>query len=224
MTRSATEYWSLIFSERTRVADFVAKLDDEQWAAASLCPSWTVEQVIAHLSSAANTSAFGWLASMLRAKFDADAHNMRQLSYYMGDTPQETLDNFRSLTTSHTAPTKDYAAWLGEVIVHGQDIARALDLPLAPEPKAVREVAEYYSSKDFAVNSSSLVEGLRLEATDDDFATGEGPLVRGALLDLVMAMAGREVYLNDLTGEGVVEMRERLEEARAPREKVKNRK
>lgn len=41
------------------------------------------------------------------------------------------------------------------------------------------------------MNSKGLVKGLALVALDNDFATGAGPEVRGSLLDLVMAMAGR---------------------------------
>jgi hypothetical protein len=50
------------------------------------------------------------------------------------------------------------------------------------------------------------IAGLRLEATDADWSTGEGPLVRGPLLSLVLAMTGRSVALADLDGPGVAEL------------------
>lgn len=59
------------------------------------------------------------------------------------------------------------------------------------------------------VTSRSNVRGLRLEATDGPFASGEGPLVNGTTLALIMAMAGRPSYCDDLTGPGVSVLRER---------------
>ena len=147
---------------------------------------------------------------MVGAGFNADRHNARRLAQYLGETPEQTAQYFRSSVGSTVAPTKDYPAWLGEVIVHGQDIARPLGIDLAPDPAAVHEVARYFVAKDFAVNSRTLVKGLTLSATDADFGAGQGPLVRGPLLDLVMVMAGRASFLDGLDGDGVSELRSRL--------------
>ena len=45
--------------------------------------------------------------------------------------------------------------------------------------------------------------GLRLTATDALFTAGEGPEVRGSLLALVMCLAGRAAYLDELDGPGL---------------------
>lgn len=68
-------------------------------------------------------------------------------------TPAETLANFRAVTGNTVAPGKDHAAWLGEVIVHGQDIARPLGIDLVPDPAAVLEVARFFAARNFTVNS-----------------------------------------------------------------------
>lgn len=39
---------------------------------------------------------------------------------------------------------------------------------------------------------------------------GTKPVVKGRLLDLVMTMAGREQYADDLSGDGVEELLRRL--------------
>lgn len=204
------EYWRLIHAERTRVADMLDGLTTEQWRARSLCVAWTVEQTAAHLTAAANTGLFAWLRSMAFAGFNADRHNARRLFEHLGATLRETAEGFRESATLTIAPTKDYAAWLGEVIVHGQDIARPLGIDLVPDPAAVLEVAAFFAAKDFAVNSRRVVAGLTLEASDSDFCVGSGPLVRGPLLHLVMAMAGRRDYCAELTGEGVTELCRRI--------------
>lgn len=211
MTPTTADFWALIHAERARVADMLDRLTPQQWRAGSLCTEWTVEQVTAHLSAAASTGTWVWIRSIVRAGFNADRHNARLLARHLGDTPEETAQRFRNVTMTTVAPTKDYAAVLGEVIVHGQDIAQPLGIDLTPDPAAVHEVATFFAAKDFAVDSHRLVAGLTLEAADSDFTTGHGPLVRGRLLHLTMVMAGRPHYLAELDGDGVAELRRRIE-------------
>lgn len=79
--------------------------------------------------------------------------------------------------------------------------------------EAVNAVAGFYARRNFTVASRSTIEGLRVEATDGPFATGNGPLVRGTTLALTMAMAGRRAYCDDLTGPGVPSLRARCSPA-----------
>lgn len=206
-----TEYWDLIHTERARLADLLTTLEPEQWALATLCADWTVEQVVAHLTAAANTGKWAWIRSIVRAGFDPAKHNARLLERRLGDSEEGTLARFHNSIPLTIAPTKDFPAFLGEVIVHGQDIARSLELDLTPGAEATVEVARYFASKDFAVNSKTLVKGLKLSAVDADFESGSGPEVTGRVLDLVLAMAGRPEALTDLTGSGVAELRQRMD-------------
>jgi uncharacterized protein (TIGR03083 family) len=210
MTLSASDYWELIHTERARLASILDGLTTQQWRSGSLCAEWTVEHVAAHLTAAANTRTWAWLRSIALAGFNADKHNARRLAEHLGTTPQETGERFRDSVTLTIAPTRDHAAWLGEVIVHGQDIARPLGIALTPDPTAVREVAAFFAAKDFTVDSHKAVNGLALEASDTAFAAGSGPLVRGPLLNVVMAMAGRGDYCAELEGDGVADLRRRI--------------
>ena len=207
---SETESWDLIHAERACLADLLTTLEPEQWAHATLCTEWTVEQVVAHLTAAANTGRWAWIRSIIRAGFDPAKHNARLLERRLGDSPEQTLAKFHNSIPLTIAPTKDFPAFLGEVIVHGQDIARPLELDLVPGDKGTIHVARYFASKDFAVNSKTLVKGLKLSAVDADFESGSGPEVTGRVLDLVLAMAGRPEALTDLTGSGVSELRRRM--------------
>ena len=95
---------------------------------------------------------------------------------------------------------------LGENIVHSQDTAVPLGKTIEPDPEALLKVARFFARKDFAVNSKTQVAGLRLEATDADFRNGSGPILRGPLLSLVMVMAGRRIFLEQLEGDGVAHL------------------
>jgi uncharacterized protein (TIGR03083 family) len=206
---TAEALWAATHAERAALAEDLAGLTEAQWAQASLCGHWTVEEVVAHLTAAASTGRARWLASMAGARFDADVHNARRLAEHRGATPAETLERFRAVLTSAMAPTGHTAAWLGEVVVHAQDIRRPLGLPGEPPVGVVTEVARFYAARNFAVNSHSAAKGLRLEATDGPFAAGDGLSVSGPTLALTMALAGRRVFCDDLFGPGVPVLRER---------------
>jgi uncharacterized protein (TIGR03083 family) len=205
----AAALWPAIHAERAALADDLAELSDEQWAQRSLCGDWTVEEVVAHLTAGASASRLRWLASIAGARFDADLHNQRRMAEHRGATPAETLARFRSVITSTTAPSGHTAAWLGEVIVHGQDIRRPLGLPRTPPVDTVTEVARFFASRNFTVAGHTNAKGLRLEATDGPFATGEGQLVSGTTLALTMALAARGAYCDELTGPGAQVLRTR---------------
>jgi hypothetical protein len=66
-----------------------------------------------------------------------------------------------------------HPAYLGEVVVHAQDIRQPLGLTRVPSVDA--RVAEFFAQRNFAVPSRS--DGLQLRADDGPFAAGTGPLV-----------------------------------------------
>ncbi|MFD4428603.1 maleylpyruvate isomerase family mycothiol-dependent enzyme [Nocardia sp. NPDC058497] len=209
-TLSRDELWALAHAERAALAEDLAVLTDEQWARPSLCGNWVVEEVVAHLTAAASIGRLRWLRSVLGARFDFDLHNARRLAEHRGATPAETLALFRAIITSTTAASGHTAAWLGEVVVHGQDIRRPLGLSATPSTEVATAVADFYASRDFTVPSKTTIAGLCLEATDGPFATGAGPLVSGPTIALVMVMAGRIACADELTGPGLPTLRTRL--------------
>ena len=207
------QLWALALAqaERAALAEDLAGLSAEQWRHATLCGEWDVEQVVAHLTAAASLSQSRWLRSMLAARFRTDVHNQRRLAEHRGSTPAETLDRFRAVITSTTAPSSHTPAYLGEVVVHAQDIRQPLGLARAPGVDALTPVADFFARRDFAVPSRTRVAGLQLRADDGPFTAGTGPLVTGSTLALVMSMAGRVSYLAELDGPGVPTLRSRLE-------------
>ena len=195
--------------ERSALVDDLRTLTPEQWRSPTLCGEWDVEDVVAHLGAASTLSLLGWLRSMAGARFDADVHNQRRLEEFRGATPAETLERFAG-TGPIALPGKESPGGLGEIIVHAEDIRRPLGLRHEPDTEGLLATARFFATKDFAVNSRSLVKGLRLHATDAEFRAGSGPEVSGPLLSLVMAMAGRLDVLTDLHGDGAPELTRRI--------------
>lgn len=204
------DLWAATHRARRQLADDLSGLDEDQWHQPTLCGQWDVEHVVAHLTAAASLGRWAWLRSIVLAGFRPAVHNERRLREHLGRTPRETLDRFRAVIDSTVAPTKDQPAYLGEVLVHGEDIRHPLGLPSVGDVEAVTEVARFYASRDFTVNSKTTAAGLSLRATDGPFEAGAGPEVAGPTLALVMAMSGRRSHLGQLTGEGVDRLAGRL--------------
>ncbi|MDK1361953.1 maleylpyruvate isomerase family mycothiol-dependent enzyme [Arthrobacter sp. zg-Y1219] len=206
--------WALIHAERAKLAEDLAGLTAEQWRHSTLCEEWNVEQVLAHLTAGASLNQRRWLQSMLAARFRPDVHNQRRLVEHLGSTPAQTLERFRAVIGATTAPSSHTAAYLGEVVVHAQDIRQPLGLPRTPSVEALVPVAEFFTARDFTVPSRSYSDDLQLRATDCRFTAGYGLLVNGPILALVMSIAGRSAYLDQLGGPGASTLRSRVQRGR----------
>ncbi|MGA8543810.1 MAG: maleylpyruvate isomerase family mycothiol-dependent enzyme [Mycobacterium sp.] len=204
------QLWTLAHAERAALAEDLSSISAEQWRHGTLCGKWDVEEVVAHLTAAASLNQWKWLRSMLGARFRPDVHNQRRLAEHRGSTPAETLDLFRSVITSTTAPSAHTPAYLGEVVVHAQDIRHPLGLARTPSVEALTPVAEFFARRDFTVASRTLIAGLQLRADDGPFIAGSGAAVTGSTLALVMSMAGRAPYVDELDGPGVQLLRSRV--------------
>ncbi|MFH9331100.1 maleylpyruvate isomerase family mycothiol-dependent enzyme [Streptomyces althioticus] len=204
-----TEVWGLVHAERAALADDLRELTDDQWATPSLCDGLTVREVLAHLTAGASLDTVRWLAGVVRCRFDFDRQVALRLAQQLGAGPVETLGRFRQAVPSTTKPPLPVVAMLGEAVVHGEDIRRPLGIRRAYPVETVTAVAEYYRGTDLVVVAKGRIGGLRLAADDGPFATGDGPLVTGTTLALVMAMTGRAACCDELDGDGVGTLRRR---------------
>jgi uncharacterized protein (TIGR03083 family) len=201
---SVTDTWRAVAAERAALVADLGDLGEADWREPSLCDGLDVEEVVAHLTAGASSGPLRWLAGLARCRFDVDRMVDVRLREQLGRTPEETLRRFRGVVDSRTAPTRgNVDAWLGEAVVHGEDVRRPLGISHAYAPAALERVARFYAARDFTVPSKRRAAGLRLEASDGTFASGEGPLVRGRTVDLVLAMAGRAIALDHLEGPGL---------------------
>jgi uncharacterized protein (TIGR03083 family) len=195
--------WQSIDREREALAHELTSLDAARWATPSLCAGLSVREVLAHLTVSGAVPGRRWFAGVVRARFDFDKQAEHRLREQLGSSPEETLSRFRSTIGSRTSPPLPRLALLGEMVVHGEDIRRPLgivrDYPLA----TLSALLHYYAGTDLVVIAKKRVRGLRLEAVDSDVSIGQGELVRGSTLALIMAMTGRSPYCSELTGPGV---------------------
>lgn len=104
------------------------------------------------------------------------------------------------MQASKTSPPGPKPTWLGEVVIHAEDIRRPLGIPHRYPPETLRKVADFFKGSNALIGAKNRVAGLTLRATDQDWSNGSGPAVEGPLLPLVMAMTGRKEHVDDLTG------------------------
>ena len=206
-----TDLWTLVAAERGALADDVAGLTPERWASRSLCPDWTVRDIVAHLTAAASTSPGAFFGQFAKAGFNFGKYANAGLSRQLGADTDATLAGFRAVQGSKTSPPGPKPTWLGEIVVHAEDIRRPLGIAHSYDPEAVREVADFYKGSNTLIGAKNRIAGLALKATDQAWSNGTGPAVEGPLLSLVMAMTGRKAHVNDLTGEGVERLRSRCQ-------------
>jgi uncharacterized protein (TIGR03083 family) len=201
--------WSVIHAERKSLADDLKPLTDEQWATMSLCDGWTVRDVLAHLTSAANLTPPAFLATLIGSGFSFEKLQAKGIAARRGGSPADTLAGFEQAQTSVKHPPGPNDTWLGETIVHSEDIRRPLGIKHQYPTEAVVQVADFYKGSNLLIGSKNRIAGLTLRATDTDWSHGTGPEAAGPILSLVMAMTGRTAALDDLAGDGVATLRSR---------------
>jgi len=203
------DLWGTIAKEREALATDLTPLTDEQWKTPSLCEGWSVEDVLGHLTASASMTPPAFVGALIKHGFNftkmANAHILERTS----GGPAATLAGFRAVTTSKKHPPGPNPTWLGEMVVHGEDIRRPLGIDHAYDEAALREVADFYKGSNLIIGAKKRIAGLQVKSTDVDWSTGTGPLVEGALKSLVMAMTGRKAAYDDLSGDGVATLRAR---------------
>ena len=204
-----TDTWPVIHAERKALAADLHGLTDDQWAAASLCDRWTVRDVTAHMTATAKITPPAFVAKLAASGFKLERLQDKDIAVERGSSPADTLARFEAVVNSVKHPPGPVESWLGETIVHSEDIRRPLGIRHQYPPDAVLRVADFYAGSNLIIGAKRRIDGLTLRATDATWSHGSGPEVSGPALSLVMAMTGRQAALDDLTGDGVAILRTR---------------
>lgn len=184
------EIWAVIDSQRADLADVLGGLTPEQWSAPSLCDGWQVRDVAAHLTHSHMSAARVFLEAVRSGfRFDPMIH---RLGVQDSRSQPEIVAALRAMVGSRKKiPVTTERDPLMDVLVHGQDITVPLGIDRPMPVEAAVEVANHLWRMRFPLNPSRRLAGVRLVATDADFAAGEGREAREPIRDIVMILAGR---------------------------------
>lgn len=203
------EIWPVVHAERKALADDLNGLDDSQWATSSWCSGWMVRDVLAHMTATARITPVMFFTKLAGSGFSFSKLQAKDIVVEKGATPAETLARFEAEINSSKHPLGPIDSWLGEAIIHSQDIRGALGIQHEYPVAACVQVADFYKGSNLIVGTKRRIDGLTLKATDTQWSHGTGPEVTGPILSLVMAMTGRKEVIDQLAGDGVETLRAR---------------
>lgn len=202
-----TDLWTFVAAERGALADDLADLSDAEWKARSLCRQWKVSDVVAHMTATGSLTSLSFVGNFAKAGFNFNSFATRQIAQHKGADNAETLANFRAIQHSTTSPPGPKESWLGEAIVHAEDIRRPLGIKHTYNVEALRQVADFYKNSNALIGTKSRIAGLSLNTTDIEWSHGTGDEVAGPMIAMLMAMTGRNDFCDQLSGPGVEKLR-----------------
>lgn len=202
-----------VVANRRRAADFFDRLTDEQLDTESLCGAWTVRQVLGHLVMPVAGSVGTLIWRTMRERLSVDRASA-SIAIDLARRPVPELTGLlrdRAEQATHV-PIVGTMGPLTDSCVHLRDCARPLGLPDDVPLEDWGLVLEWLPTKQASrgLVPRGRLDGLALRATDQDWAWGIGAEVTGPSEALALAVAGREVALDDLIGSGVAVLRDRL--------------
>ena len=201
--------WPTIHAERTALAADLESLTDKQWDAPSMCEGWTVREVLGHMTATAAMTQGKFFVKLIGSGFRFNAMSNKEVAREIGSSPADTLGRFKEHSLSTTHPPGPLDSWLGETLVHSEDIRRPLGFEHDYPVDAVVRVIDFYAGSNVLIGGKKRIAGLTLRATDADWSTGTGPEVAGPAFSLMLVIAGRPAALDDLSGEGLPTLRVR---------------
>lgn len=195
--------WPVVHEERRALIKDLEPLHPSLWDTPSLCPGWSVHDVIAHLVDSAKTTRQGFIRRMIAARFDFDQDNAVGVERERASDPRTTLRSLHAVSSRTSGPPASLATRLVEAFVHGEDIRRPLAISHDYPPEHVATALDYQVKTTTKMGGGKEVAaGWRLVATDTGYAHGEGPEVQGPAISLLLAVSGRPVDDQELSGPG----------------------
>jgi len=192
-------------TEYNAFGELLDELSHEDWALRSLCPDWTVHDVVEHVA------------------FHIHREGIRQT---LGSTEKQTLllvDRANAQTTSGLVEwfrSPPPAAALRskvnvcELVIHQEDVRAVVGRPRTYPESTLEMCLDECTSVAGNINVVGrlrrLARGAELRATDLGWTKGKGEKISGRGQAVLLAIAGRPSMLQELTGDGVDLLRTRL--------------
>ncbi len=207
---SKPDLMPLAEEERADLLALLEELTPAQWDAQSLCTHWRVRDVATHVVSYDELSVPATVATFFRGGLRTGKVNDVALARYRDLDHDGIID----LVARNLHPRGLPSGFKGGIAltdgtIHHQDIRRALGLPRTiPEHRLVPALTFSLGAPTLPTKGNA--KGLKLVATDVDWAAGDGPEVTGRGEALLMAAAGRAHALDDLSGDGLPTLEKRV--------------
>lgn len=198
-------------ANRRRLADFFDGLDESQLEVRSLCPAWTVREVLGHLVMPLSGSLGGFVKQLVRARGSINGASAAVAADLARRPVAELTALLRGKAEERIkAPGVGPMGQMTDGCVHLRDCARPLDLTDDVSVEDWRMVLDWLPGGVPGLVPKHRLDGLSLRATDQDWTWGSGAEICGPSEALALAVSGRTVALEDLSGSGIDPLRIRL--------------
>lgn len=200
----------MLRASRLPLIALLDSLDEDEWAAPSLCGGWTVQAVAAHVAWAPVASLLSTAGGFLRARLDINRLNAENARRWARRGTAAVLEQLRANAASGATPFGvPWPAPVVDAVVHELDVRRPLGRPRAVEESHFRLTADSLLATRWPLagllggTPRDRVEGVRLVAQRTTWTYGRGPEVRASPETLLLLLAGRPVEDAELEGPGV---------------------
>jgi uncharacterized protein (TIGR03083 family) len=179
-------------AERERLTAIFGGLSPEQWDTPSLCDSWRVREVVAHMTMPFRVKPLWVMAGMVRAGFSFRRYADQDARAAARATSETELVDLlrRNIDNPWQPPGAGQTGALSHDVIHGLDATEPLGLPAPPAGRIALVLASAgpRQIRYFGVD----LDGQRLTATDADVSVGDGAnVVAMTAKDILLAVTGR---------------------------------
>jgi uncharacterized protein (TIGR03083 family) len=205
----SSSIWPVVHAERRALVEDLVGLEPQRWETPSLCAGWDIRDVVAHLAATAALTRIGFVREVIRARFSVDRIVERQLVLAREQDASASLTALRLVVNYTASPPLPLITRLIEIVVHGEDIRRPLGMNHAYSTTHIADAIAYLVD-DRPSGGKQRLRHLTLSATDAALSIGDGPLVKGPAIALLLAASGRSAALDELSGPGASQLINRM--------------
>lgn len=183
--------WQHIDTERSRLADLLGSLPQSAWEQHSLCEGWSVRDVGAHLTfSHARLRDVAWPAVRTGFRYN---EMIRYAALHSPLTHNQIVAMLRGFVGSRRrAPFVTELEPLLDILVHSQDICVPLGIEHPMPVDAAVAAADRVLSLRGLMRLWDPPGGVRLVATDADWAYGDGVEKEAPIQSHLLTLTGRQ--------------------------------
>ncbi len=207
-TIEENDIWPAIKTERERVLAYLRSLSPDQWNQQSLCDGWMVRDVVAHLAIEYKYTPSNSVLDILKNGFNVNKF-IKNTAIKTGKQPVPVLlEMFRATVQERTVPkTLSPFNALADLLVHEQDIRIALGDTWQMPKEPLRLIFSHWEPSNYNFGEkitgvAGRVKNLSFVAEDLEITVGVGDEVRGSAQNILLAITGRRVALDHLSGSG----------------------
>ncbi|WNG81725.1 maleylpyruvate isomerase family mycothiol-dependent enzyme [Mycobacterium sp. ITM-2016-00316] len=205
-----SELWANVHAGRAALVDDLTDHKHIDWATPSLCAGWDIRDVVIHLAGAATLSLAKFAGELVVAGFRPNRIAEKQIDAGRQRPALHAVNALRSAIYATASPPQPTITRVIEIVVHGEDIRRPLQIAHAYDTTHIAHALSYLS-RDHRFGAKTLIHGLQLCATDADIAVGQGDRVEGPAVALLLAASGRGAAVDELSGPGCQLLEQRMQ-------------